>query len=73
MDQKEERSADTALLKREDGGKDPKEKLDDDFAVEEVGLKRQIGLVGTIAFLIGAIIGSGIFATPTIVAMYAGN
>ena len=37
----------------------------------ENGLKRQIGLFGAVAILVGAVIGSGIFMTPGIVAASA--
>lgn len=40
---------------------------------EETGLKRQIGLFGAIAILVGAVIGSGIFMTPGTVAAAAGS
>ena len=35
------------------------------------GLKRQIGLFGAVAILVGAVIGSGIFMTPGTVAASA--
>ena len=37
----------------------------------ENGLKRQIGLFGAVAILVGAVIGSGIFMTPGTVAASA--
>lgn len=40
---------------------------------EETGLKRQIGLFGAVAILVGAVIGSGIFMTPGTVAAAAGS
>ncbi len=40
---------------------------------EENGLKRQIGLFGAVAILVGAVIGSGIFMTPGTVAAAAGS
>lgn len=40
---------------------------------EKAGLKRQIGLVGTTSILIGTIIGSGIFASPSVVASEMGS
>lgn len=39
----------------------------------ETGLKRQIGLFGAVAILVGAVIGSGIFMTPGTVAAAAGS
>lgn len=39
----------------------------------EAGLKRQIGLFGAVAILVGAVIGSGIFMTPGTVAAAAGS
>ncbi|XP_031568721.1 b(0,+)-type amino acid transporter 1-like [Actinia tenebrosa] len=38
-----------------------------------VGLRRTLGIPGGIAFLVGTIIGSGIFATPRWVMMYTGS
>ena len=40
---------------------------------EKAGLKRQIGLLGTTSILIGTIIGSGIFASPSVVASEMGS
>ena len=40
---------------------------------ERFGLKRQIGFTSTLSLLIGCIIGSGIFASPKSVAVYAGS
>ena len=40
---------------------------------EKGGLKRQIGLVGTTSILLGTIIGSGIFASPSVVASEMGS
>ena len=43
-------------------------KMVEEAASEGAGLKRSIGLVGTTSILIGTIIGSGIFASPSVVA-----
>ncbi|KXJ29071.1 b(0,+)-type amino acid transporter 1 [Exaiptasia diaphana] len=40
---------------------------------EQVGLKRTLGVPGGVALLVGTIIGSGIFATPRWIMMYAGS
>lgn len=40
---------------------------------ESTGLKRQIGLFGSVTILVGAVIGSGIFMTPGKVAAAAGS
>lgn len=40
---------------------------------ENTMLKRQIGLLGAVAILVGAVIGSGIFMTPGTVAAAAGS
>ena len=39
----------------------------------EKGLKRQINLFGAIGLLVGTIIGSGIFISPSVVAKYSGS
>lgn len=41
--------------------------------VEEVGLKRNIGLMGAINIIIGVMIGSGIFVSPTDALKYSGS
>lgn len=43
------------------------------MSTQETGLKRQIGLFGTVSILVGAVIGSGIFTTPGTVAAAAGS
>ncbi|EDO41148.1 predicted protein [Nematostella vectensis] len=40
---------------------------------EYIGLRRNVGLSGAVAFLVGTIIGSGIFATPRWVLLYTGS
>lgn len=46
------------------------EKLPD---VEQVGLKRGIGLMGAVNIIIGVMIGSGIFVSPTNALKYSGS
>ena len=43
------------------------------FEGVNIGLKRQLGLLSLVSFLVGSIIGSGIFASPRSVATYSGN
>lgn len=41
--------------------------------VGEVGLKRSIGLMGAVNIIIGVMIGSGIFVSPTDALKYSGS
>ena len=55
----------------------PAKKVDDDVSSEsnekQTGLKPQIGLVGTISIMVGTMIGSGIFASPSVVTAQVGS
>lgn len=44
-----------------------------EYQDSRVGLRRTLGIPGGIAFLVGTIIGSGIFATPRWVMIYTGS
>ncbi|XP_078381316.1 b(0,+)-type amino acid transporter 1-like isoform X3 [Oculina patagonica] len=46
---------------------------DGDSQATPISLKRSLGLPGAISFLVGTIIGSGIFATPKWVLLYVGS
>ena len=56
-------------------GYDDRDSEPDEESLEEnpISLKRSLGIPGGIAFLIGTIIGSGIFATPKWVLFYTGS
>ena len=46
---------------------------EDEENQESVSLRRDVGVLGGVAFLVGTMIGSGIFATPRWVLMYTGS